>query len=273
MIFGGTEACASKRRVKVTERKVFAASPAVPSYLRWSESAITFDRSDHLDHVPYPGKFPLVVAPIINKKRLTKVQIDGGSMLNTQYVDTLDALGIDRSMIRPERASFYGVVPDKLAIPQGQVMLPVTFGDRSNFRTENLCFKVVDFNGSYHAILGRPCYVKFLVVPNYVYRKLKMPGPNGIITVCTSPQVAYWCEVESCELASALIASTELVAARAGLVDRPDHDVDASAPKKAAADSRPDEQFKPRDDIKRVPIDPQGSGSKIVLIAATLSQK
>jgi hypothetical protein len=30
---------------------------------------------------------------------------------------------------------------------------------------------------------GRPCYAKFMVVPNYTYLKLKMPGPNGVITV------------------------------------------------------------------------------------------
>ena len=56
------------------------------------------------------------------------------------------------------------------------------FGDRANFRSEVLTFEVVDFLGSYHAILGRPCYAKFMVIPNYTYLKLKMPGPNGVIT-------------------------------------------------------------------------------------------
>jgi hypothetical protein len=32
-------------------------------------------------------------------------------------------------------------------------------------------------------VLGRPCYAKFKAVPNYTYLKLKMPGPNGVITV------------------------------------------------------------------------------------------
>jgi hypothetical protein len=30
-----------------------------------------------------------------------------------------------------------------------------------------------------------------MAVPNYVYLKLKMPGPNGVITVGVSPQEAY----------------------------------------------------------------------------------
>ena len=57
------------------------------------------------------------------------------------------------------------------------------FGDHTNFRSEVLAFEVVDFLGSYHAILGRPCYAKFMAVPNYTYLKLKMPGPNGVITI------------------------------------------------------------------------------------------
>ena len=57
------------------------------------------------------------------------------------------------------------------------------FGDRANFHSEVLTFTVVDFPGSYHAILGQPCYAKFMAIPNYTYLKLKMPGPNDIITV------------------------------------------------------------------------------------------
>ena len=57
------------------------------------------------------------------------------------------------------------------------------FGDHANFRLEVLTFEVVDFLGSYHAILGWPCYTKFMAVPNYTYLKLKMPDPHGIITV------------------------------------------------------------------------------------------
>ena len=30
---------------------------------------------------------------------------------------------------------------------------------------------------------GRPCYAKFMVVPNYTYLKLKTPGPNRVITI------------------------------------------------------------------------------------------
>jgi hypothetical protein len=55
---------------------------------------------------------------------------------------------------------------------------------------------VVGFQGTYHAVLGRPCYAKFMVVPNYTYLKLKMSGPNGVITVDPTYRHAYKCDVE-----------------------------------------------------------------------------
>ena len=54
---------------------------------------------------------------------------------------------------------------------------------------------MVGFPRTFHAILGRPCYAKFMAVPNYTYLKLKMLGLGGVITVGTSFQRAYECEV------------------------------------------------------------------------------
>ena len=70
---------------------------ATPPFLRWPESAITFDRTDHPDTVPHPRRYSLVVDP----KRLTKVLMDGGSGLNIMYAKTLDEMGVDRTRLRP----------------------------------------------------------------------------------------------------------------------------------------------------------------------------
>jgi hypothetical protein len=59
--------------------------------------------------------------------------------------------------------------------------LPVNFSMPSNFGIDTLTFEVVGFCRTYHAIFGRPCYAKFMVVPNYTYLKLKMSGPMGVI--------------------------------------------------------------------------------------------
>ena len=69
---------------------------AVPQYLSWSSTPITFDQEDHPDKVVSPGVYPLVVDPIIVNTRLSKVLMDCGSSLNIIYLETLDLLGIDR---------------------------------------------------------------------------------------------------------------------------------------------------------------------------------
>ena len=131
--------------------------------------------------------------------------MDGGSGLNILYVDTLDAMRIPRSELHQVSSSFHGVIPGTQAYPLWQIDLPVTFVDRANFRSEVLTFEVVDFPGSYHAILGRPCYAKFMAIPNYTYLKLKMPGPNGVITMGSTFSHAYTCDREHYELATAII--------------------------------------------------------------------
>jgi hypothetical protein len=183
MIYGGQVANASARHRKQERQEVCSVKVAAPVYLDWSDKPITFDQSDHPNFVPSPGRYPLVVDPVIGNARLTKVLIDGGSSLNIIYAETLRLLEIDLSMIRAGAAPFHGIVPGKRVLPLGQLDLSVCFGTPSNFRRETLTFEVVGFRGTYHAVLGRPCYAKFMTVPNYMYLKLKMSGPNGVITV------------------------------------------------------------------------------------------
>ena len=155
-----------------------------------------------------------MVDPIISTKQLTKVLMDGGSGLNIMYTEMLDVMGIDGSRNWSTRAPFHGIVPRKQSMPLGQIDLLNTFGDPTNYRMKTLTFEMVGFHGSYHAILGRPCYAKFMAVPNYTYLKLKMPGPCGVITIDTSFQGTYECEVECCEHAVPIVASKELATIR-----------------------------------------------------------
>jgi hypothetical protein len=82
MIFGGFLARPTRQREKLIRREVFNVDIVKPSYLKWSEVPITFDREDHPDHVPQPGSYPLVVAPLLKSKRVHKVLMDGGSGIN-----------------------------------------------------------------------------------------------------------------------------------------------------------------------------------------------
>ena len=112
--------------------------------------------------------------------------MDGGSGFNIMYAKMLDEMGVDWMRLHPTRAPFHGIVLGKQAMPLGQIDLPITFRDQFNYRTKTLTFEVVRFPGTFYAIQGRPCYVKFMVFPNYTFLKLKMLGPHGVITVGTS---------------------------------------------------------------------------------------
>jgi hypothetical protein len=179
MIYGGQVANASARHRKQERREVCSVKVAAPVYLDWSDKPITFDQGDHPDRVPSPGKYPLVVDPVIGNVRLTKVLMDGGSSLNIIYTETLGLLQIDLSTIRAGAAPFHGIIPGKRVQPLGQLDLPVCFGTSSNFQKETLMFEVVGFRGTYHTVLGRLCYAKFMAVPTTPTSSSRCRAPTG----------------------------------------------------------------------------------------------
>jgi hypothetical protein len=216
----------SSRQRKRERHEVLATERAPPFFLDWSEDTITFSREDHPNRIPHPGQYPLVVDPIIGNAQFSKVLMDGGSSLNILYVHTLRLLGIGLDQLRPSTTPFHGVAPGKRVQPLGQFDLPVWFGTSKNFRKETLTFEVVGFRGAYHAILGRPCYAKFMAVPNYTYLKMKMPGPNGVIIVGSSIEHAFDCDVECVEHAEALALDEALVTTLEKMVNE---DLDSTA--------------------------------------------
>ncbi|XP_066365464.1 uncharacterized protein [Miscanthus floridulus] len=139
--------------------------------------------------------------------------------------------------------------------------MPVTFGDPTNYWTEILTFEVVGLHETYHAILGCPCYAKFMAVPNYTYLKLKISGPHGVITIGTSFQRTYECEVECCEHVAAIVASKELATIREVVIEE------------APDLKQSGRSFKPIEGTKEVLIDPSDPKGKVVRIGTTLSSE
>jgi hypothetical protein len=261
MIYGGQVANTSARRRKQERREVCSVKVATLVYLDWSDKPITFDQDDHPDYVPNPGRYLLVADPVIGNARLSKVLMDGGNNLNIIYAETLGLLGVDQSKIRASAAPFHGIASDKRILPLGQIDLHVCFGTPSNFRKETLTFEVVGFRGTYHAVLGRPCYAKFMAVPNYTYLKLKMPGPKGVITIGSTYHHAYECDVECVEYAEALVESKALIA-----------DLD-SLSKEAPDPKRHASNFEPAEAVKSVSLDPSDGADKKVRIGSELDPK
>ena len=67
------------------------------------------------------------------------------------------------------------------------------------------------FSSGYHALLGQDAFASFQAIPRYGYMKLKMPGPNGTITLASDPDVALHAENKTAALA--LEALSEALAA------------------------------------------------------------
>jgi len=121
----------------------------------------------------------------------------------------LKGIGIPMSRLSTSNMSFHGVIPGKKAKSLGQIALDVVFGDSKNYRKEKLMFEVVDFQSAYHAILGRPAYARFMARPCYVYLKMKMPGPKGVITVCGNQKKAEDCLQDGAKIADEQMAAVE----------------------------------------------------------------
>jgi hypothetical protein len=98
-------------------------------------------------------------------------------------------------------------------------------------------------------VLGRPCYAKFMAVPNYTYLKLKIPRPIGVITIGPTYRHAYECDVECVEYAEAIVNSEALITDLENLAGEvPD-------PKKHTGN------FEPAEDH---PLEANGSGRKVL---------
>jgi hypothetical protein len=100
-----------------------------------------------------------------------------------------------------------------------------------------------------------------MVVPNYTYLKLKMPGPNGVITVGSTYRHAYECDVECVEYDEALSESEALIA-------------DLESLSKEAPDAkRHAGNFELAETVKSVPLNPSNDASKQIQIVSELDPK
>lgn len=154
-----------------------------PKFNTWSSCLITFDHRDHPTSICHGGSAALVLDPIIDGFHLTRVPMDGGNSLNLLYQDTVRKIGIDPSRIKATKTTFEGVILGVEAYCTGSITLEVVFGSPDNHRTEDLVFYIVPFCSDHQALLGRTAFARFNMVLHYAYRKLKMPGPRGVITV------------------------------------------------------------------------------------------
>jgi len=120
--------------------------PAIQRPLKYSEVPVSFSREDQWTNFSEPGKFSLVLDPVVQGSKLTRILIDGGSRLNLILASTLRKMGLNyKSLLTPSKAPFYDIIPGNSSTPIGTVIVPITFGTEQNFRTEHIKFEVADF--------------------------------------------------------------------------------------------------------------------------------
>jgi hypothetical protein len=217
-----------------------------------------------------PGRFPLILKPVVAGSRLNKVLIDGGSGLNVLFTRTLKKMKLDIThMLTKSTSPFYDIIPGYAAVPLGSVVLLVTFRETiENCCTEYIKFEVADFETSYHAILGRPAITKFMAAPHYTYLVLKMPSPTGVLSLQGDLKISFDCDTEAVELAATNQvpnAMMEIYAASKKLAPS-----ELDIPEKSDKANKP----QPSEEVQVKAIDlGTGDSSKTTMIGAGLDPK
>ena len=123
----------------------------------------------------------MLCSPVISNILITKTLIDCGAGLDVLSIETFDRLQVPYDQLQPTKP-FSGVT-DGSTTPIGQIHLPVTFGQRDNYRTEFIDYDVAHIGLPYNTIHRYPGLDKFMAVTHHGYSILKMPGNHDIITI------------------------------------------------------------------------------------------
>ena len=75
-----------------------AVASETPEFMHWSERPISWNRAGHLEVMPSPGSYALVLDATFSTDKwaahFSRILIDGGSSINILYKDTMEKLGI-----------------------------------------------------------------------------------------------------------------------------------------------------------------------------------
>jgi hypothetical protein len=120
--------------------------------------------------------------------------IDSGASLNLLMRRTFIEMGLSLADPTPVQDTFHGIIPGQSSMPIERIDLEVSCGSRENKRRETLTFEVASFDIGYNCILGRSFLLKFMAVIHTAYATIKMPGPNGVITITSNHRDVVACE-------------------------------------------------------------------------------
>jgi hypothetical protein len=159
---------------------------------KWSHLPLTFDARD-VDLRSAPHADALVINCSVAGWDLHKVLVDNGSQADIIFLHTFDRMGISHSLLKPADNPLYGF-GGMGTFPVGKIELPLSFGTAPNARSEQVTFDIVDMIYPYNAIMGRGSINKFEGAIHGLYLCMKIPSPQGVITVYDNEQTA--CNIE-----------------------------------------------------------------------------
>jgi hypothetical protein len=183
MITGGSSMDFDTKRQKKDHYRsvnhVALTAPVVQT--KWSHVPLTFDARDVDLHIA-----PHVDVMVINCRvagwDLHKVLVDNGSQTDIIFLHAFNRMGISHSLLKPTENPLYGF-GGKGTFPIGKIDLPLSFGVAPSARSEHVTFDIVDMVYPYNAIMGRGSINKFEAAIHGLYLCMKIPDPQGVITV------------------------------------------------------------------------------------------
>jgi hypothetical protein len=155
---------------------------------KWSHVPLTFDTRD-VDLRSAPHIDAMVINCSVAGWDLHNVLVDNGSQADIIFLHAFDRMGISHSLVKPSDNPLYGF-GGKGTFPVGKIELPLSFGVAPNARSEQVTFDIVDMVYPYNAIMGRGSINKFEAAIHGLYLCMKIPGPQGAITVYSNQQAA-----------------------------------------------------------------------------------
>jgi hypothetical protein len=149
---------------------------------------LTFDARDvNLRSVPHTDA--LVINCRVAGWNLHKVLVDNGSQTDIIFLHAFDHMGISHSLLKPADNPLYGF-RGKGTFPLGKIELPLSFDTTPNATSEHITFDIVDMVYPYNAIIGQGSINKLEATIHGLYLCIKIPGPQGAITIYGDQQVA-----------------------------------------------------------------------------------
>ncbi|XP_024039560.1 uncharacterized protein LOC112098160 [Citrus clementina] len=167
-------------RYAMTSKEVFFNTPAAKR-ARVRQVPIMWTDEDE-EGILYPHEDALVIKATVASRKFDRILVDTGSSVDVLFKSTVEKMGIADLRLEHTNTSLKGFGGGKL-VPLGVVELPITIGSSPTERTMILDFVVVNEEGPYQIILGRPFLrmSKAVLSNHYLALKYRVNGVVGVV--------------------------------------------------------------------------------------------